>query len=101
MGAYWVVVVIGAPMLLWAAIAPQSQWRTLAAWRFRNPQAVEPSELAYQVQRGFAVITLVGMVLLGFAFESMVDDPEVDPLTGTVGDSYISDCDLSAPSPLC
>ncbi len=32
-------------------LAPQTVWRYTEAWKFKNPDAVEPSEIAYGFQR--------------------------------------------------
>lgn len=46
-----VLVVAMVLILLWAAISPESMWSTTSAWQYRDPEANEPSDAAYAVQR--------------------------------------------------
>jgi hypothetical protein len=34
-------------LLIWGAVSPRSQWQRLVAWRYRHPEANEPSDSAY------------------------------------------------------
>ena len=57
-------------VFLWGLISPRSQWKVLAAWSYRNPQADEPSSLAFGVQRvlsglGVAFFAVVGAAGFG------------------------------------
>lgn len=56
--------VIGSVVLvfLWGLISPRSQWKVLAAWSYRKPQADEPSAFAFAVHR---VISALGIVFFG------------------------------------
>jgi len=57
---------IGVVMLLVALINPKERWRSSTAWRFRNPDAVEPSDAAYTANRmGWVVSALVVFALTG------------------------------------
>lgn len=49
-------------MFLWGLVSPRSQWKVLAAWSYRKPQADEPSAFAFAVHR---VISGLGIVFFG------------------------------------
>lgn len=49
---------IPAGILAWMAISPQGFWRTTSAWSFRNPEANEPSDAGYMMQRVSAIFGL-------------------------------------------
>ena len=58
------VLLVGA-MAAWGLVSPQSQWRTLQSWRFKHPDANEPSGAGYAVQRvGCGVVLVVVLVAL-------------------------------------
>lgn len=46
------------PLGLWGVINPQSQWRSLSAWQYRNPDANEPSDASYALSRFGSLIGL-------------------------------------------
>ncbi|MCY1145047.1 hypothetical protein OWR29_44210 [Actinoplanes sp. Pm04-4] len=50
---------------LWTVIAPRHQWLTLNAWRYRDPDANEPSDLSYNLGRAAGVGTILLVVILG------------------------------------
>ncbi|MFG2042891.1 DUF6199 family natural product biosynthesis protein [Dactylosporangium sp. NPDC048998] len=52
-------------LLLWGVISPESQWRTLQAWSYRNPEANEPSDTAYTLTRIGSAIALAVLVCGG------------------------------------
>ena len=61
---FWLVVVASIVLVfVWGLIAPRSQWKTLAAWSYRDPRKDEPSGLAFGIQR-----TLSGAGVLFFGF---------------------------------
>lgn len=49
-------------LFLWGLFSPRSQWKVLAAWSYRKPQADEPSSFAFAMQR---VISGIGVVFFG------------------------------------
>lgn len=49
-------------MFLWGLFSPRSQWKVLAAWSYRKPQADEPRAFAFAVHR---VISGLGVVFFG------------------------------------
>lgn len=49
-------------VFLWGLFSPRSQWKVLAAWSYRKPQADEPSSLAFAVHR---VISGIGVAFFG------------------------------------
>ena len=53
-------------MLLWGIIDPRGMWEATSSWQFRDPEANEPSDSAFAVQRFFAFISL--LVIVGGAF---------------------------------
>nr|WP_221373768.1 hypothetical protein [Actinoplanes polyasparticus] len=61
--------IIGGVLLiafaLWTVIAPRHQWLTLNAWRYRDPDANEPSDLSYNLGRAAGVGTILLVVILG------------------------------------
>ncbi|MGH3730142.1 MAG: hypothetical protein ACRDTU_15540 [Micromonosporaceae bacterium] len=59
-------------------ISPQSAWRTLRAWQYKNPEANEPSEAAYATERVVSGFALVVLILLGIFLASNTDDWERD-----------------------
>lgn len=49
-------------LFLWGLCSPRSQWKVLAAWSYRKPQADEPSSFAFGVHR---VISGLGVIFFG------------------------------------
>lgn len=60
---FWAVV-IGSVVLvfLWGLFSPRSQWKVLAAWSYRKPQADEPRAFTFAVHR---VISGLGVLFFG------------------------------------
>ncbi|MFV8308663.1 DUF6199 family natural product biosynthesis protein [Mycobacteroides chelonae] len=54
------------PFLLWSILDPKSQWQALSSWKYRNPEANEPSETAYAMTRIGGVVGLVVLVVVGY-----------------------------------
>jgi hypothetical protein len=60
---FWAVVIASVVLLfLWGLFSPRSQWKVLAAWSYRNPQADEPSSFAFGLHR---LISGLGVVFFG------------------------------------
>ncbi|WP_051571052.1 DUF6199 family natural product biosynthesis protein [Cryptosporangium arvum] len=72
--------IIGGTVLvalaLWAVIAPRQQWWLLTAWRYRDPDANEPSDLAYHLTRAAGVGTIVVVLVLGWQLIDFERSPE-------------------------
>lgn len=60
------MVVLGVLVLGGTFISPKSIWQATEAWKYKNPEANEPSETALELNRlGFAV---GGMTMIGVGF---------------------------------
>ncbi|MFT9852411.1 DUF6199 family natural product biosynthesis protein, partial [Mycobacteroides abscessus subsp. abscessus] len=57
---------IVVPFLLWSIFDPKSQWQVLSSWKYRNPEANEPSEAAYAMMRIGGAVGLVVLVVVGY-----------------------------------
>jgi len=62
----WVFIVLAVLIAvgIWGVVNPRSLYWTLHAWKYRNPEANEPSDVSYGLTR---VSSLVGVVILGVA----------------------------------
>lgn len=73
-------VLIGGLLLiafaLWTVIAPRQQWQVLNAWRYRDPDANEPSDLSYHLGRAAGIGTIVLVLVLGFIIVRNDNSPE-------------------------
>ncbi|MGH3713479.1 MAG: DUF6199 family natural product biosynthesis protein [Micromonosporaceae bacterium] len=76
MGFAYCGLVVAGLFLLWMAISPRSMWETLSAWQYKNPEANEPSDLSFEMQRVAAVIGLVVMVVMGFVIANAAEQSE-------------------------
>ena len=45
------------PFLLWNIIDPRGMWEKLSSWQFRDPEANEPSDAAFDMQRLISLIS--------------------------------------------
>jgi hypothetical protein len=61
---------------LWTVIAPRQQWQVLNAWRYRDPDANEPSDLSYNLGRAAGVGTILLVLVLGFIVIRNEHSPE-------------------------
>lgn len=55
-------------LALWPLLGPRSVWLITESWRYRNPDAVEPSDIAYMLTRiggGLGVVVGVIMMIAG------------------------------------
>lgn len=63
---FWAVVIASVVLVfLWGLISPRSQWKVLAAWSYRNPQADEPSSFVFGVQRVLSGIGVLFFLAVG------------------------------------
>lgn len=62
--------------LLPSVISPRWVWRNTAAWSFRNPEANEPSDAGYAMQRVGAIIGLTMIVGFMIALPGIANDSE-------------------------
>jgi len=60
----WAILILVGVLGVWGAISPRSQWNTLSAWQYRNPDANEPSDTAYAVTRVVNIVGLIGLVIM-------------------------------------
>lgn len=68
-----VLIVLG----IWPALSPRTAWRVVEAWQYRDPEANEPSDLAFAISRVASIVLLVvgaGMVVTAIA-ERVTADP--------------------------
>jgi hypothetical protein len=72
-----------AAFLLWGVISPRSQWQRLVAWRYRHPEANEPSDAAYAFTRVGNLIVLVGLVAAAIGIATAVGDDDRSAATGS------------------
>ena len=60
-----------AAMALWNVLSPRSVWASLSAWRYRDPEANEPSDAAFTVSRIASLVGLVACVVVAvIAFQA-------------------------------
>src|SRR5882757_674605 len=73
MGLGIVVLLIGAPLSFLMWFKPRELWRATESWKFRNPDANEPSDLAYRLG-GIGTTALTALlVVLAFTRPDSVD----------------------------
>jgi hypothetical protein len=63
---------------LWTVIAPRQQWQLLNAWRYRDPDANEPSDLSYNLGRAAGVATIIFVLVMGYTLIRDSHHPERD-----------------------
>jgi uncharacterized membrane protein len=79
-----VVGLIAVPLALWGMLAPRSQWRALASWQYRHPEANEPSDAAYAIQRVSLALLMIVLVVLGYrAYAAEHDTAETERAKAT------------------
>lgn len=73
---FWLVIFLGliVGLSLWVAINPKSFFWSTSAWRFRNPDAVEPSDAAYGVSRVGAIVVLISLAVGAVGIWSLTRD---------------------------
>ncbi|MCK8616376.1 hypothetical protein [Gordonia sp. C13] len=66
MVAYWVIIgCVAAPLLLWQIVDPRGWWGVTQSWKYRNPEANEPSAEAHGVAQVGAIFVLVVLIVGG------------------------------------
>lgn len=75
MGCYIAACVIPAVVLLWMMISPRSLWKSFS-WQYRNPDALEPSDTAYAVNRVLAGVGLIALVVIGGIVSSAINSAD-------------------------
>ncbi|TSD93098.1 hypothetical protein FOV72_20835 [Gordonia rubripertincta] len=66
MVAYWVIIgCVAVPLLLWQIFDPRGMWQATQAWKYRNPEANEPSDEAHGFTQAGAVFGVVVLIVAG------------------------------------
>ncbi|MFE3189539.1 DUF6199 family natural product biosynthesis protein [Nocardia sp. NPDC059240] len=64
----WILVALGGvSIVLSLAINPAASWHATQAWKYRNPEAAEPSDAAYLGQRLGGIVAGIVLIMVGFA----------------------------------
>jgi hypothetical protein len=86
----WLIVICVAMfgLGLWSAISPETMFWKLSAWQYRNPDAVEPSDISYGLQRLGGVFLCV-IAVVGAASILAIDDAGSD--SGSATDTSVDD----------
>ncbi|MFT3715788.1 MAG: hypothetical protein QM774_07530 [Gordonia sp. (in: high G+C Gram-positive bacteria)] len=88
------------PLVLWGIVDPKGSWRALESWKYKNPDANEPSEASYALSRVGGVIGLVLLIGMGvMAYNDSRDDeaPRDKPSASyTQAEMKSKDLDLGA-----
>lgn len=67
MAIVWVAAAGLVALGLWALLGPRSMWWTTTAWKYNNPDAVEPSAAVYALTRLGGVVVIVGAGIVVWA----------------------------------
>jgi hypothetical protein len=98
MGFGIVVLLIGVPLSFLTWFKPRELWRATESWKFRNPEANEPSDFAYRLG---AIGTTAGTALLAvlaFTWPDSVDSASTTTST-TSGYPWHSSTTVPLPPP--
>lgn len=68
MGAGIFVIVVGVLVGGALAASPRRLWWAMQSWKFRNPEANEPSDIAYGMTRASGVFVIIVSLVLGGVF---------------------------------
>lgn len=80
MVAYWVIIgCVAVPLLLWQIFNPRGMWETTQAWKYRNPEANEPSDEAHGVAQAGAIFGLVILIGGGLILTNLASDTASKP----------------------
>ncbi len=74
MGFFILILVIAVPFVLWGIIDPKGAWRATESWKYKNPEANEPSETSYMLSQIGGVIALIVFVIMGIGLYSTSHD---------------------------
>ncbi|QGP90565.1 hypothetical protein GKZ92_22860 (plasmid) [Gordonia sp. 135] len=84
MVAYWVIIgCIAVPLLLWQIFNPRGMWEATQAWKYRNPEANEPSDEAHGVAQAGAIFGLVILIGGGLILTNLANDTASKPSAST------------------
>lgn len=78
MAFFIVLMLIAVPLIIWQIVDPRGAWRIAESWKFRNPEANEPSDTAYELSRVGSVLALIGLLVCGVMFWNLSRDAEQD-----------------------
>ncbi|MEV0670688.1 DUF6199 family natural product biosynthesis protein [Mycobacterium sp. NPDC050441] len=74
MGVAILCLVIGIPLGLFMLLRPRKIWWATESWKFKNPEANEPSEAAYGMQAlGGLFVIVAAVILAGLAWSTERD----------------------------
>ncbi|MGH3646219.1 MAG: DUF6199 family natural product biosynthesis protein [Micromonosporaceae bacterium] len=76
MGLVYCALVLAGLLFLWMVISPRSMWETLSAWQYKNPEANEPSEASFAMQRVAGAFGLIMMVVIGLVIAGQAEQSE-------------------------
>ena len=65
MGAFVVLILIAVPFSIWAIVSPKGMWWATTAWKFRDPDANEPSDSSYTLTRISGIVAIVALAVMG------------------------------------
>lgn len=74
MGVAILCLVIGIPLGLFMLLRPKKIWWATESWKYKNPEANEPSEAAYGMQAlGGLLVIVAAVILAGLAWSTERD----------------------------
>lgn len=59
-----IILLIGLPIGLFMLLKPRALWWTFQSWRYKNPEANEPSDAAYAMSAFSGLIVIVAVVIV-------------------------------------
>ena len=74
MEAFILILVVAVPLILWQIFSPKTQWQALESWKYKNPDANEPSDTNYGLRQIGGVISLIMLVVMGFMLYGLHQD---------------------------
>ncbi|WP_301123638.1 DUF6199 family natural product biosynthesis protein [Mycolicibacterium fortuitum] len=74
MGVAILCLVIGIPLGLFMLLRPKTIWWATESWKYKDPEANEPSEVAYGMQAlGGLFVIVAAVILAGLAWSTERD----------------------------